>query len=170
MVENAPVAETSLGVAFPTGVGDNSLISLDFMEESGFGFRSVQLGFRSVSLGFRSAGFGIPSARLGIRSGRAGRGRPGADFRSPRERGDSFPDGERAPGSSDLGDTSQFGNSRAALEKAGFAEGKSLDFRSLFFGFPSSFFGISFQILWKYFTTSHRLNSGGSRHDAVREA
>ena len=36
------------GGSFPTGVWDNSLISQDFREENGFGFRSVQLGFPSA--------------------------------------------------------------------------------------------------------------------------
>src|SRR5271165_3283184 len=44
----APQDEGGLGLTFPAGVGDNSLISLDFMEENGFGFRSVRLGFPSA--------------------------------------------------------------------------------------------------------------------------
>jgi len=33
---------------FPAGVGDHPLISLDLGQESGFGFRSIQLGFPSA--------------------------------------------------------------------------------------------------------------------------
>src|SRR5208282_5578945 len=72
-----------------TGVGDNSLISLDFREKMDLDFVQSSLDFLQLGLGFRSARFGIPSARLGIRSGRAGRADPSPAFRSRRKRGDS---------------------------------------------------------------------------------
>src|SRR5208337_3658405 len=50
-----PRPRKRMSLSFLAGVGDNALISLDFGQENGFGFRSVQLGFRSVRLGFRSA-------------------------------------------------------------------------------------------------------------------
>ncbi len=47
-VGSKEVAENGVTGCFPTRIRDNSLISLDFRQENGFGFRSVWLGFRSA--------------------------------------------------------------------------------------------------------------------------
>ncbi len=56
---------------FPTGVGDNPLINLDFREESGFGlsFSPAWISF-SLGLEFLQPGLEFVPGRLGIRSGR----------------------------------------------------------------------------------------------------
>src|SRR5208283_961133 len=85
-------------LTFPTGIGDNSLISLDYREENGFGFRSVQLGFpsawawNSFSPVWNSFSPAWNSFR---RAGRADPGRLFGPFRSRQDRGDTLPNGER---------------------------------------------------------------------------
>jgi len=88
---------------FPTGVGDNTLISLDFREENGFGFPSVQLGFPSAWawISFSPVWNSFSPAWNSFPAG--WEDRPWRRLRSRRERGDSLRDGERAQGIVQLG-------------------------------------------------------------------